>query len=76
MRDLAGPAPSDTVVMQCVLSLQAQSLTMALPNPISDRLRGRHTWTPGAIDALTDHITDFTLGGIAAIAGRRTRGRQ
>jgi AcrR family transcriptional regulator len=76
VRDLVGPAPSDTVVMLCVFSLQAQSLTMALPNPIGDRLRGRQIWTPDAIDALADHITDFTLGGIAAIAGRRTRGRQ
>jgi AcrR family transcriptional regulator len=75
VRDLVGPAPSDAVVMHCVFSLQAQSLTMALPNPIGDRLRGTQTWTPGAIDALAAHITDFTLGGIAAIAGGRTRGR-
>ena len=75
VRDLVGSAASDEVVMRCVFSLQAQSLTMALPNPIGDRLRGGRTWTPHAIDALVDHITDFTLGGIAAIAGR-TRGRQ
>src|SRR5262249_42364372 len=76
VRDQVGPAPSDEAVTLCVFSLQAQSLTLALPNPIGDRLRGRQTWTPGAIDALADHITDFTLGGITAIAGRRTRGRQ
>jgi AcrR family transcriptional regulator len=75
VRDLVGPAPSDEAVTLCVFSLQAQSLTLALPNPIGDRLRGRQPLTAGAIDALTDHITDFTLGGITAIAGRRTRGR-
>jgi len=75
VRDLAGPAPSDTAVLRCVFGLQAQSLTLALPNPIADRVRGPQPRTPDAIVELADHITDFTLGGIAAIARRRTRGR-
>lgn len=75
VRDLAGPAPSDEVVMTCVFSLQAQSLTLALPNPIGERLRGKFAWTQEKIDALADHIADFTLGGIAAVSRRSTRGR-
>jgi TetR/AcrR family transcriptional regulator, regulator of cefoperazone and chloramphenicol sensitivity len=75
VREVAGPSPSDELVMTCVFSLQAQSLMMALPNPISERLRGAVAWTPEKISALADHITDFTLGGIAAVSRRSTRGR-
>ncbi len=75
VRDIAGPGPSDADVLRCVYSLQAQSLTMALPNPIAERLRGAENWTPGASGTLADHITDFTLGGIAAISRRSKRGR-
>jgi AcrR family transcriptional regulator len=71
VRDLVGPGPTDAAVLACVVSIQAQCVMMALPNPIGDQLLGRPTWTPAAIDALADHIAEFSLGGIHAI-GRRS----
>ncbi len=70
VRELVGPQPTDGAIFDCVASVQAQCVMLALPNPIADRLRGRRQWTAEEIDQLADHISEFSLGGIRAI-GRR-----
>jgi TetR/AcrR family transcriptional regulator, regulator of cefoperazone and chloramphenicol sensitivity len=80
--ELSGCARDNPLVMHCVASIQAQSL-FYMPNPIAARLGVKSAFTPDEIDALTDHITTFSLAGIRAITAasagghvRRDRGRQ
>lgn len=71
VREIVGPAPTDAAVFDCVASVQAQCVMLALPNPIADRLRGHRDWSPAEIDQLADHISEFSLAGIRAIGRRR-----
>jgi TetR/AcrR family transcriptional regulator, regulator of cefoperazone and chloramphenicol sensitivity len=63
--DIIHRPPSDEHVRECVASIHAQCV-MALPNPITDRLRLGFS-ASGDIEQLTDHIATFSLGGIRAI---------
>jgi AcrR family transcriptional regulator len=65
--DLSGCARDNPLVMHCVASVQAQSL-FYMPNPIAARLGVKSAFTPDEIDALTEHITAFSLAGIRAVA--------
>lgn len=76
VREIVGPGPDDATVLECVFSVQAQTVMMALPNAIADRLRGRTAWTPAAIDRLADHIAEFSIAGIQRIGARANESRR
>jgi hypothetical protein len=71
VRDLLGEAATPDRVQRCVTSIQAQCL-FYLPDPFKSMvLTG---WQPRTDDELretAEHITEFSLAGIRAIAGAR-----
>jgi TetR/AcrR family transcriptional regulator, regulator of cefoperazone and chloramphenicol sensitivity len=58
---------SDPRVLRCVASVHAQSLAY-LPNPIASRLGFTFTPTSARLDEVAEHIAEFSLAGIHAIA--------
>lgn len=61
--------PDDERVMKCVSSIHSQ-FVMCLPNPAFARVWAKFGRTPPTIDALADHIAEFSLAGIRALARR------
>jgi hypothetical protein len=77
VRDLLGEAATPQRVRRCVTSLQAQCL-FYLPDPFKTAVFG--DWQPrtdAEIRETAEHIAEFTLAGIRAIAAvhRGPRGR-
>jgi AcrR family transcriptional regulator len=58
----------DARVLRCVISVQAQSLMFARPNPVADRLGFTFSPTPAEIDEAARHIAEFSIAGIHAVA--------
>ena len=68
VREMLGDAATDERVQRCVTSIQAQCLFF-LPDPFKDMVVGE--WQPNTDERIretADHITDFSLAGIRAIA--------
>jgi TetR/AcrR family transcriptional regulator, regulator of cefoperazone and chloramphenicol sensitivity len=66
---LLGLPASDERVWQCALSVQAQCLFYKMSKPVSLRMSPPgFKFTPEVIDALAEHIFQFSLGGIRAVA--------
>lgn len=65
---MIGCDPGDTRVLHCVVSVQAQSVMFARPNPVADRLGFTSKPTPAQIDEAAHHIAEFSIAGIQAIA--------
>lgn len=61
--EIMGRAGSDPLVGMCVGSVQTQMIGLA--NPIARRFIP--SFTPEIIDAIAEHITRFSLGGINAV---------
>ena len=63
---IMGLPPSDPIVKRCIASLQSQCLLAARPVPASLE----KVWGPlmRDLDAAVNHIADFSLGGMKAIA--------
>jgi len=74
--EIIGCAPSDQRVLRCVASVQTQSIAY-LPNPIAARLGLTFKPTAAHLDELADHIAEFSLAGVRAVArsghARRSR---
>jgi TetR/AcrR family transcriptional regulator, regulator of cefoperazone and chloramphenicol sensitivity len=68
--ELIGCDPADQRVWHTVASIQGQCL-IYLRNPIGTRLASMWPATPLEIDAVADHIAEFSLAGIRAIAQTR-----
>jgi AcrR family transcriptional regulator len=71
VRDLLGEAATPDRVQRCVTSIQAQCL-FYLPDPFKSMVLAN--WQPRTDEELRDtaeHITEFSLAGIRAIAGLR-----
>jgi AcrR family transcriptional regulator len=71
VRELLGDAATDERVQRCVTSIQAQCLFF-LPDPFKDMVVGE--WQPTTDERIretADHIADFSLAGIRAIASTR-----
>jgi len=71
VRELLGDAATDDRVLRCVTSIQAQCLFF-LPDPFKDMVAG--DWQPHSdeqIREIADHIAEFSLAGIRAIASAR-----
>jgi len=66
--ELVGCPPDDPRVMRCVVSIQSQSVAY-LPNPLAARLGLKSNLTPPEIEEVAQHIVQFSLAGIRAIAG-------
>jgi AcrR family transcriptional regulator len=64
--ELLACPPDDARVMKCVASLQSQCLFCL--NPAVARVFPRFNLTPPTLDELADHIAEFSLGGIRALA--------
>lgn len=65
--EIVGCPPSDARVVRSVVSLQAQSVAY-LPNALAARLGLRPRLTPEEIEDVANHIAEFSLAGIHAIA--------
>lgn len=71
VRDLFGDAATPDRVQRCVMSIQAQCL-FYLPDPFKSMVAG--DWQPRTDEDIRDtaeHITEFSLAGIHAIANVR-----
>lgn len=64
--------PDDDEVQRAVLSIQSQCHA-AMPNPMSRRL-ARTLTAEGWLDHLAEHIAEFSIGGLRAIARHRSLG--
>src|ERR1700756_4483375 len=64
--DIIGCDASDPRVLPCAASIQAQAVSY-MPNPIAERLGLRFDPTPANIDAVAQHIAQFSLAGVRAI---------
>jgi TetR/AcrR family transcriptional regulator, regulator of cefoperazone and chloramphenicol sensitivity len=72
--EILGCPPSDGRVRRCVSSIQAQALAV-VPNAIGARLG--FAPAPADAEAIAEHITAFSLGGLRGLAGRtRKRGKR
>lgn len=65
--EILGHDTDDAVVRRCVLSIQSQCHA-AMPNSLSKRLMPDLAVDQTALDQLADHIADFSLGGLGAVA--------
>lgn len=75
VRDMIGSDATDAAVFNCVASVQAQCIMMALPNPVGERLGVPVDFSQARIERLADHIADFSVAGIRAL-GRRHAAEQ
>lgn len=71
--ELIGVSPSDEITLRCVGSLMSQTVFYIRRNPVAERLGYSFTGTPEQIDRAAQHIVEFSIGGIKAIARQRTR---
>jgi TetR/AcrR family transcriptional regulator, regulator of cefoperazone and chloramphenicol sensitivity len=65
--EIIGCDPADPRVLRCVASVWAQSFAF-LPNPIAERLGATSEVSPGDVEAIAQHVTEFSLAGIRQIA--------
>jgi TetR/AcrR family transcriptional regulator, regulator of cefoperazone and chloramphenicol sensitivity len=71
--DLIGTPKSDPRVLRCVASIQTQ-LTAYFPHPITTRLGfALPPTTPAGITTIAEHVADFSLAGVRAMARRSRR---
>jgi AcrR family transcriptional regulator len=68
--ELLGPRASIQDIMRCQISVIGQCFHYALARPIVTRLVTVDFSDPAIIDELADHITHFSLAGIASIRRR------
>jgi len=69
--DLLGTTLNDPRVWQCFLSVQGQCLFYKMSMPVSMRMAPPgFRYTPEVIDALAEHVYQFSLAGIRAVAAQ------
>jgi TetR/AcrR family transcriptional regulator, regulator of cefoperazone and chloramphenicol sensitivity len=75
--ELLGTTLDDARVWQCFLSIQAQCLFYKSGKPITVRMSPPgFKYTPEFIDRLADHIAEFSLAGIRAIAAQKGQSKE
>jgi len=70
---IIGCDPTDQRVMRSVVSVQSQSIVYARPNAVAERLGFKFQPTPAQIDEAAQHIAEFSIAGIKAIAASGSR---
>lgn len=65
--EILGVSPTDPRVKQAVISIQAQCHAL-MANPAGKRLLAGFHSNPKAIAAMANHIAEFSLGGLRALA--------
>jgi AcrR family transcriptional regulator len=70
------PGLSRTAVTRCAFSIVGQALFYRFAMPAVLRILGERHYTPGLTAAVSDHITEFSLGGLAATATPAVRRRR
>ena len=65
--ELIGCAATDPRVVRCVISVQGQCL-LYRPDPFHSAVQSKWPVAPGPIDVIADHIAEFSLAGIRAVA--------
>lgn len=73
IRELLGPAASAQQLLYCEISLINQCLSAGFSRGRRKLLFGRVRFSQSQLEDLARHITDFSLGGIAAIRARSQR---
>lgn len=69
--ELLGTTLNDPRVWQCFLSVQGQCLFYKMSMPVSMRMAPPgFQYTPEIVDALADHVYQFSLAGIRALAAQ------
>jgi AcrR family transcriptional regulator len=71
--ELLGCPADDPRVLKCVISIQAQFLTL-VPSPAFTRVYEKFRRAPPALDELAEHIAEFSLAGIRALGSHRAGG--
>ena len=64
--ELIGCRADDPRVVRCALSVQSQFNGLLWSQAVAKIMHGGDT-TPGSLDEVAEHITQFSLGGIARI---------
>ena len=67
--EIIGCSVGDDRVARCVASIHAQWI-LFVPHPIASRLRSTLQLRSDNIDRVAEHIADFSLAGIRAVASR------
>jgi AcrR family transcriptional regulator len=67
--DIIGCPVADERVSRCVASVHAQWI-LFVPHPIASRLRSKLQLRSDNIDRVAEHLADFSLAGIRAVAVR------
>jgi len=70
------PGLSRTAVTRCAFSIVGQALFYRFAMPAVLRILGERRYTPGLTAAVSEHITEFSLGGLAATAAPAVRRRR
>ncbi|HZR24361.1 MAG TPA: CerR family C-terminal domain-containing protein [Vicinamibacterales bacterium] len=65
--DVLGCDKHDPRVLRCAASIQTQSIAY-MPNAVADRIGLRAKLTAAQVDEVAQHIADFSMAGIRAIA--------
>jgi AcrR family transcriptional regulator len=73
IRELLGPRASAQQVLYCEISLINQCLSANFSRGRRKLLFGRERFTRAQLEELARHISDFSLGGIAAIRAQSER---
>jgi AcrR family transcriptional regulator len=66
------PSLDDETKERCAMSVVGQALFYRSCMPIIMRIWKRRSYTPALRDSIGDHIADFSVGGMAQCARRRT----
>jgi len=64
--EIIGCAKTEQRVLRCVASVQSQTVSY-LPNPIAARLGLANQSTAANLDAIAEHIAEFSLAGVHAV---------
>lgn len=68
VREIVGAQVSETDCRRCVHSIIGQCLYYRHSQPVLQRLRPKLNYTPKEIEAIAQHIAEFSLAGLAQLA--------
>ncbi len=71
IRDLVGRDFKGPVLARCTCSVISQCLFYHHARPVIERLHPEIGFTRRELGTLADHITDFSMGGLTALANRK-----